>query len=1008
MKKNYNLKRILTTSASLLFTIVIGVGLLPVPNASATTLQVTGISEGTWQRLDPLGEDVRYLESLPGQQVLFWRTEVGGVDILRRVTYSYNPGTGLVTLGTITSPTGFISEVDHVSVLNNSGGNLEMYFQNLSIPSSTSLDYAVSTDNGGIWGSQTTINYPFPTPPGIGDSGQTGGGGIIEVGGERRHYVQNNFGDIVMFSTTAGTSGPVTNRGRLITKGASGTAPSGASYSFENQSPSGDAVKLPTGDVLYFYTDGEGAEGTQGAVGVLVLDSTGLGFSDVRDNFIHITDAGLVAAGATQLDEMTVSNIRYNGNQMSFLMFLDGDSTTNGSNEDIFYTTVTVTFNQIVAPPNTIKWVDAANGSDSNDGNTEATAFQTLQKALNESVSGNAANRSYIYIKDGTYGTQGLTGTPGCYGEYYATAILIKELDYLTIQAVAGHEPKVKPVTSVAADIVSITIENSDHLIVDNLDSDQTIAQFDNWHVCNSNDLTLRNAEFRGGEDGIDFNTSLDTALIENNDFIDIKTGSGDEVLDFTDGSYANIVIQDNYFKNNYRQITIDPPSGHSTSNFLIRRNFMNGTTSQEAVRLTGVNQIGVNDITIENNVILDSMQQGIYIDNHSANIKVWHNTFFNNGFEELRTKVNAAHIQIKNNIFYANGTYAAIGAASPYPLPGEDYNLIFNSGSQTESSSQPAVTAFGSNTIVGSDPLFVSTTPGSEDLHLQPGSPAIQAGLELGVTDDIEQAMRPNPAGSYPDMGAYEIGVIDNQGPITTNVLATPNPAPINTTITLTANIDDTTTGGSNIALAEYSLDGGVTWTAMAASDGTFDEVIEDVTVTFTSSDTPDVVDLCVQGKDSAGIVGDPACIMFVVFDPEGGFVTGGGWIWSPPEAFYADPTLEGEANFGFVAKYKKGTRIPEGETEFMFQPADLNFHSLSYDWLVIRDTTAQFTGKGTINGELADNGTPYRFTIWAVDNAPDTFHIKIWYVDGMNVYAIYDSDAQQLGGGSIIVHKK
>ena len=157
--------------------------------------------------------------------------------------------------------------------------------------------------------------------------------------------------------------------------------------------------------------------------------------------------------------------------------------------------------------------------------------------------------------------------------------------------------------------------------------------------------------------------------------------------------------------------------------------------------------------------------------------------------------------------------------------------------------------------------------------------------------------------------------------------------------------------------------------------------------------------IDVTVTDDDSGQ---DTASVMVVVFDPNAGFVTGGGWIWS------TQGDVEGKANFGFVAKYKKGTRIPEGETEFMFQPADLNFHSSGYDWLVIRDKNAQFTGKGTINGGMAPNGTPYRFTIWAVDNAPDTFRIKIWYVDGMNVSTIYDSSVQPLGGGSIVVHKQ
>lgn len=390
-----------------------------------------------------------------------------------------------------------------------------------------------------------------------------------------------------------------------------------------------------------------------------------------------------------------------------------------------------------LARAQTEKWVDQAGGSDANDGNTEATAYATLQFAIDNSSSGTAATPSIIHVKDGAYETTGQANQDG-----YSTALLIKDLDYLTVEAVTGHNPKVMPGT--ASDIVSISIENCDHLIIDNIDSDQTTAQFDNWHVFDSDDLTLRNSTFEGGEDGIDFNTDITTALIENNTFKNITTGSGDEVLDFTDGVSTDVTIQDNLFDYNYRHITLN---GGDDTNFIIRRNLMDGTNSEEAIRL-----IGASDIVVENNVILNNLQQGIYIDTGCSNITVWHNSFFNNDQEyagngELRTKVTTADIIIKNNIFYANGSNPVF-ETSVSTLPGEDYNLVYNySGSFT----------YGSNTIDGLDPLYVNTTPGSEDLHLQSLSPAIGTGVDLGVTDDKDKNPRPQPGGSNPDRGAYE-----------------------------------------------------------------------------------------------------------------------------------------------------------------------------------------------------------------------------------------------------------
>jgi hypothetical protein len=140
------------------------------------------------------------------------------------------------------------------------------------------------------------------------------------------------------------------------------------------------------------------------------------------------------------------------------------------------------------------------------------------------------------------------------------------------------------------------------------------------------------------------------------------------------------------------------------------------------------------------------------------------------------------------------------------------------------------------------------------------------------------------------------------------------------------------------------------------------------------------------------------------VIYDPDGGFVTGGGWIDSPADAYNPDPTLIGKATFGFFSKYKKGADTPSGNTEFQFQVADLNFHSSSYEWLVVTGSNyARFKGAGTINGT-----GDYKFMLWAGDGEPDTFRIKIWEEDESGVEtAIYDNGFNQpIGGGAIVVH--
>jgi len=135
---------------------------------------------------------------------------------------------------------------------------------------------------------------------------------------------------------------------------------------------------------------------------------------------------------------------------------------------------------------------------------------------------------------------------------------------------------------------------------------------------------------------------------------------------------------------------------------------------------------------------------------------------------------------------------------------------------------------------------------------------------------------------------------------------------------------------------------------------------------------------------------------------------VTGGGWIQSPAGAYKAIPALGGQANFGFVSKYRKDAAEPAGETEFVFPGGHLRFHSDLYEWLTVNQasTNAQLKGTGTINGT-----GDYSFMIWAGDRSNvgevDTFRIKIWQTTTGAI--IYDNGVnQEIGGGSIVIHRK
>ena len=204
----------------------------------------------------------------------------------------------------------------------------------------------------------------------------------------------------------------------------------------------------------------------------------------------------------------------------------------------------------------------------------------------------------------------------------------------------------------------------------------------------------------------------------------------------------------------------------------------------------------------------------------------------------------------------------------------------------------------------------------------------------------------------------------------------------------------------------AFWDWDDGTTSTGMVSSSGGVGQVSG--THTY---DQPGVYEIGITVIDDDGGSGEAAYQYVVVYDPDGGFVTGGGKINAGLGSYRLDPALQGPANFGFVAKYHKVTKLPMGQTEFQFKIGDLIFHSDSYDWLVVNQNmaNAQFKGTGAINGELAPNGAFYRFMIWASDTEPDTFRIKIWWEQNDTEMVIFDNGFDQpISSGNITIHAR
>jgi hypothetical protein len=161
-------------------------------------------------------------------------------------------------------------------------------------------------------------------------------------------------------------------------------------------------------------------------------------------------------------------------------------------------------------------------------------------------------------------------------------------------------------------------------------------------------------------------------------------------------------------------------------------------------------------------------------------------------------------------------------------------------------------------------------------------------------------------------------------------------------------------------------------------------------------------------------GTIGDLEALI-VIYDPNGGYTIGGGWIDAPAGSYRADPGVSGKVAFGFNSKYTKATN-PKGETQINFVNGNLEFNALNYDYLSVSGARAQFKGFGKLNGEAG-----YNFILTVIDGqvtnggGVDLFRIKIWNkVSGVVVFDTQmgaseaaDPTTPVADGGNIIIQK-
>lgn len=252
----------------------------------------------------------------------------------------------------------------------------------------------------------------------------------------------------------------------------------------------------------------------------------------------------------------------------------------------------------------------------------------------------------------------------------------------------------------------------------------------------------------------------------------------------------------------------------------------------------------------------------------------------------------------------------------------------------------------------------------------------------------------------------------VQNVAPTLSPITAPLDPRSVGTPISTSATFTDPGTADTHTAMWAWG-DGSTT-------AGTLQEINGSGSVSGSHTyTTPGIYSVTLTVVDDDGGSATTVFTYVVIYDPNGGFVTGGGWFNSPVGAYRPDPALTGRANFGFVSKYQRGANVPTGQTQFQFKAGELNFHSTSYEWLVVAGARAQYKGLGTINGQ-----GNYGFLLTAVDGAlvgtgqPDKLRIKIWNKNQHDAL-VYDNQVSSgdtsdtaepstvIQSGNIVIHK-
>jgi hypothetical protein len=366
----------------------------------------------------------------------------------------------------------------------------------------------------------------------------------------------------------------------------------------------------------------------------------------------------------------------------------------------------------------------APNGSDSNDGSFEHP-WRTVNHAWRNSGGGDT-----VLMREGTY-TESFTLSSGSQGRGVAGQMW-------TLKSYPGEQARFTNATL----IINANYVRIQGLVLEGVGQDCNIDVGDSGvpdHVEIIDNVftgrqSVRVVSFTGTNGLIQGNTVNITSGSVSHAFY-IKHGNGNTIRGnyITGMSKYGIQIYD---EDKYSQYTA------SIKNILVESNTIVASKTKSGIVISGGDgsqpPIDVDGIVIRKNIFINNAENAILVayEGRIRNISIYNNVLYGNDIGVEISAVDVDGVAIKNNIFHSN-RYAQTDISSRINNLIISHNLYH----------QPASVGAGASddSPVFGDPMFVNAPGG--DFHLQANSPAIDAGVDVGLPYN----------GIAPDLGAFE-----------------------------------------------------------------------------------------------------------------------------------------------------------------------------------------------------------------------------------------------------------